>query len=165
MQDVRSTPFQSSDFCLQVKILKSTKHKLKPGATSVFFIKKSKPSMVHPNMLQICKPGNNYGSYTGTPAAGDNILLYDYMRGGKFYLFKMSANQLQSSTGAGLGTSSVGANTLCIRMQTDYQWTYKYIQSIASKITNTAIGLSAPTGNQAITVYATGTEAITSANL
>lgn len=134
--DYNSDPYQAADFVLQCKILKKKTRIITPGGTKAFRLKHSSPFMVHPNLLAFLAAGQTY-------ATGQEI--YDYSRGGRFWLFKLSTAQVQSTTN-NLHTMGVVASSVDVKMITTLKWTYKFINNVSGTITEAGSGITSGAG-------------------
>lgn len=122
LSDDRSDPFQSPEFCLWVKVLKTRTRSIECGKSIHFSLSHKKPFMVHPNMLTQMTSGQTYLTATQ---------MLDYQKGGQFYLFKLSCEELASGA-ANASLTGVVANSCVVRMRTDMKWSYKYINTLSS---------------------------------
>lgn len=129
--DDTSDPFMSSTFCLHCKIVKVKTKILAPGASKTYHLKKSKPFMVHPNLLVTLAAGANY-------APGNSVCIYEYMRGGMFYLYKVSALQATADTSTTLRTGLM-TSRFEVRTMTKWKWTYKFMNNIIGTITEASL--------------------------
>lgn len=139
MTQINTGLFQSQDFCLDYKVLKTRRTILKPGQQKSFNIVNNFSREIRPNRFIQMTSGQTFN--TGT-------LLFSRFRGDRFYLFRIYGQLAVDS--AIVGNSTFTAPK--INMLSQFQYEYKWIQdNIANINAYQASGLFANTTPRFVT--------------